>query len=171
MELLSPWNKSPGGYALYLSKRNSIIEQNVHLVELDLLTRGNHPPLRQSLPPGEVDGWAEEVRRLARARDAVVLAHNYERPEVQDVADFVGDSLGLSYKAKETNADVIAFCGYHGWHDWCLPLNDSVPAGLDSQGLPLGLQLIGRPFDEETLFSLGHVIEKAAGNFAPHAWW
>jgi aspartyl-tRNA(Asn)/glutamyl-tRNA(Gln) amidotransferase subunit A len=47
----------------------------------------------------------------------------------------------------------------------------SVPAGLDSQGLPLGLQLIGRPFDEETLFALGHVIEKAAGNFAPHAWW
>src|SRR3954466_9565790 len=47
----------------------------------------------------------------------------------------------------------------------------SVPAGLDSQGLPLGLQLIGRPFDEETLFSLGQVIEKAAGVFAPKVWW
>ena len=47
----------------------------------------------------------------------------------------------------------------------------SVPAGLDAQGLPLGLQLIGRPFDEETLFSLGHVIEQAAGHFAPAAWW
>jgi aspartyl-tRNA(Asn)/glutamyl-tRNA(Gln) amidotransferase subunit A len=47
----------------------------------------------------------------------------------------------------------------------------SVPAGLDAQGLPLGLQLVGRPFDEETLFSLGHVIEKAAGAFAPQAWW
>ena len=47
----------------------------------------------------------------------------------------------------------------------------SVPAGLDSQGLPLGLQLIGRPFDEETLFSLGHVIEKSAGHFAPKVWW
>jgi aspartyl-tRNA(Asn)/glutamyl-tRNA(Gln) amidotransferase subunit A len=47
----------------------------------------------------------------------------------------------------------------------------SVPAGLDAQGLPLGLQLIGRPFDEETLFSLGHVIEKAAGSFAPTPWW
>jgi aspartyl-tRNA(Asn)/glutamyl-tRNA(Gln) amidotransferase subunit A len=47
----------------------------------------------------------------------------------------------------------------------------SVPAGIDAQGLPLGLQLIGRPFDEETLFSLGHVIEKAAGAFAPPAWW
>jgi aspartyl-tRNA(Asn)/glutamyl-tRNA(Gln) amidotransferase subunit A len=46
----------------------------------------------------------------------------------------------------------------------------SVPAGLDSQGLPLGLQLIGRPFDEETLFSLGTVIEAAAGRFAPKRW-
>jgi aspartyl-tRNA(Asn)/glutamyl-tRNA(Gln) amidotransferase subunit A len=47
----------------------------------------------------------------------------------------------------------------------------SVPAGLSSEGLPLGLQLIGRPFDEETLFSLGHVIEQAAGRFAPEPWW
>ncbi|HVX98162.1 MAG TPA: Asp-tRNA(Asn)/Glu-tRNA(Gln) amidotransferase subunit GatA [Pseudorhodoplanes sp.] len=47
----------------------------------------------------------------------------------------------------------------------------SVPAGLDEQGLPLGLQLIGRPFDEETLFSLAHVIEAAAGAFAPEPWW
>jgi aspartyl-tRNA(Asn)/glutamyl-tRNA(Gln) amidotransferase subunit A len=47
----------------------------------------------------------------------------------------------------------------------------SVPAGLDAQGLPLGLQLIGRPFDEETLFSLGAVIEQAAGRFAPERWW
>jgi aspartyl-tRNA(Asn)/glutamyl-tRNA(Gln) amidotransferase subunit A len=47
----------------------------------------------------------------------------------------------------------------------------SVPAGVDAQGLPLGLQLIGRPFDEETLFSLGHVIEQAAGSFKPQRWW
>jgi aspartyl-tRNA(Asn)/glutamyl-tRNA(Gln) amidotransferase subunit A len=47
----------------------------------------------------------------------------------------------------------------------------SVPAGLDAQGLPLGLQLVGRPFDEETLFSLGQVIEDAAGRFGPEAWW
>jgi aspartyl-tRNA(Asn)/glutamyl-tRNA(Gln) amidotransferase subunit A len=46
-----------------------------------------------------------------------------------------------------------------------------VPAGLDGQGLPLGLQVIGRPFDEDTLFSLGAVIEKAAGTFAPERWW
>jgi aspartyl-tRNA(Asn)/glutamyl-tRNA(Gln) amidotransferase subunit A len=47
----------------------------------------------------------------------------------------------------------------------------AVPAGLDPQGLPLGLQLIGRPFDEETLFSLGFIIEQAAGHFRPVAWW
>jgi aspartyl-tRNA(Asn)/glutamyl-tRNA(Gln) amidotransferase subunit A len=47
----------------------------------------------------------------------------------------------------------------------------SVPGGLDAQGLPLGLQLIGRPFDEEMLFALGAVIEKAAGPFTPQRWW
>jgi aspartyl-tRNA(Asn)/glutamyl-tRNA(Gln) amidotransferase subunit A len=47
----------------------------------------------------------------------------------------------------------------------------AVPAGTDVQGLPLGLQLIGRPFDEETLFSLGEVIEQAAGRFTPPKWW
>jgi aspartyl-tRNA(Asn)/glutamyl-tRNA(Gln) amidotransferase subunit A len=47
----------------------------------------------------------------------------------------------------------------------------AVPAGRDSQGLPLGLQLIGRPFDEDTLFSLGEVIEQAAGHFSPAKWW
>jgi aspartyl-tRNA(Asn)/glutamyl-tRNA(Gln) amidotransferase subunit A len=47
----------------------------------------------------------------------------------------------------------------------------AVPAGTDRRGLPLGLQLIGRPFDEETLFAAGQVIENAAGRFTPERWW
>jgi quinolinate synthase len=54
-----------------------------------------------------------ELRRLAAERDAVILAHNYQRPEVQDAADFVGDSLELARKAAATPQSVILFCGVH----------------------------------------------------------
>jgi quinolinate synthase len=63
--------------------------------------------------PEQVAELQAEIRRLARTRSAVVLAHNYQRPEVQDVADFVGDSLGLSRQAASTGAEVIIFCGVH----------------------------------------------------------
>ena len=63
--------------------------------------------------PAPLTRLHDAIRRLARQRNAVILAHNYERPEVQDVAHFVGDSLGLSREAARTGADVIVFCGVH----------------------------------------------------------
>jgi quinolinate synthase len=69
-------------------------------------------PLDSSNSARLADAQAE-IKRIAKSRNAVILAHNYERPEVQDVADFVGDSLGLSREAAKTSAEVIVFCGVH----------------------------------------------------------
>src|SRR6266513_2301229 len=61
----------------------------------------------------DIPALKREVRELAAARNAVILAHNYQVPEIQEVADYVGDSLGLSRRAAATDAGVIAFCGVH----------------------------------------------------------
>jgi quinolinate synthase len=61
----------------------------------------------------EVQTMQEEIRALAAERDAVILAHNYQVPDVQDVAHYVGDSLGLSREAASTDAEAIVFCGVH----------------------------------------------------------
>jgi quinolinate synthase len=68
-------------------------------------------PDLESIPAG-ID-LVEEIRRLKVARKAVLLAHYYQEPEIQDLADFVGDSLQLSQQAAKADADVIAFCGVH----------------------------------------------------------
>jgi quinolinate synthase len=66
-----------------------------------------------TLPAEDVPALKEEVRALAQERGAIILAHNYQVPEVQDVADYVGDSLGLSRRGAATDAEIIAFCGVH----------------------------------------------------------
>jgi quinolinate synthase len=65
------------------------------------------------LTPAATNALQAEIRNRARERNAVILAHNYQRPEVQDIADFVGDSLGLSRQAARTDAETIVFCGVH----------------------------------------------------------
>jgi len=70
-------------------------------------------PIPAPLELENIPALKREVRRLAEERGAVILAHNYQVPEVQDVADFVGDSLGLSRQAARAGGEVIAFCGVH----------------------------------------------------------
>jgi quinolinate synthase len=69
--------------------------------------------MSEALAPAEIAALSDEIRALAAQRNAVILAHNYQLPEVQDVADHMGDSLGLSRQAAATDADTIAFCGVH----------------------------------------------------------
>jgi quinolinate synthase len=71
------------------------------------------PGFAPELTPEQIAELSDEIRALAAERDAVILAHNYQLPEVQDVANYLGDSLGLSRQAAATDAEAIAFCGVH----------------------------------------------------------
>ena len=69
--------------------------------------------VRRPMPPARFDALSREILALKKKLNAVILAHNYQVAEIQDVADYVGDSLGLSQQAAKTSADVIVFCGVH----------------------------------------------------------
>jgi quinolinate synthase len=73
----------------------------------------DRPKARPAMPPAQVEALTREIRALKQKLHAVILAHNYQVPEIQDVADYVGDSLGLSQQAAQTPAEVIVFCGVH----------------------------------------------------------
>jgi quinolinate synthase len=77
-------------------------------MNLPMLGATDAPLLLENIP-----ALQDEVRALAAERGAVILAHNYQLPEIQDVADYVGDSLGLSQQAAKAEADTIVFCGVH----------------------------------------------------------
>src|SRR5512143_1515586 len=70
-------------------------------------------PGRKPMPKAQFDALSREILVLKKQLNSVILAHNYQVPEIQDIADFVGDSLGLSQQAAKTQADVIVFCGVH----------------------------------------------------------
>jgi len=72
-----------------------------------------NPYAEETLSAADIARLQDEVRALAQERHAVILAHNYQLGEIQEIADYVGDSLGLSQQASKVEQDVIAFCGVH----------------------------------------------------------
>jgi aspartyl-tRNA(Asn)/glutamyl-tRNA(Gln) amidotransferase subunit A len=114
------------------------------------------------------EGFGSEVRRRVMIGTYVLSAKGVRAiltPATPSAAFGVGEKGGADPVEMYLNDIFTVTVNMAG-----LP-GIAVPAGKDSQGLPLGLQLIGRPFDEETLFSLGEVIEQAAGRFTPPKWW
>src|SRR5947209_894341 len=84
-----------------------------NVLEMPPLGGVEHLPVRALMAKGQFDPLAREIFTLKKQLNSVILAHNYQVPEIQEIADYVGDSLGLSQQAAATPADVIVFCGVH----------------------------------------------------------
>jgi quinolinate synthase len=103
----------PGGYRRLRTARGRFTLFRMSVVA-DTTTLGvDLVPTRKVLPPAPLDALSREILAAKKRLNAVILAHNYQVPEIQELADYVGDSLGLSQQAAKTNADVIVFCGVH----------------------------------------------------------
>ena len=107
---------TPGDSCCLLDHKGATLRLDGRADPLRAQSRPLPPPRDHAMTLLQLDNipaMQAEVRALARERGAVILAHNYQLPEIQDVADYVGDSLGLSIKAAEATDEVIAFCGVH----------------------------------------------------------
>src|SRR3954463_8047209 len=99
------------------------------LISIDRLVRAGQ------LDPGQADRttWLwEEIRRLKREKNAFVPAHNYQVPEIQAIADYVGDSFELAVRARATRANLVVFCGVRFMAEGCHTLAPEVPVYLPS---------------------------------------
>jgi quinolinate synthase len=96
--------------------------------------------VRRPAPPARLDALSREIIDLKARHNAVILAHNYQVPEIQDIADYVGDSLGLSQQAAKTEADVIVFCGVHFMAETAKILNPGKIVILPDKGAGCSLE-------------------------------
>lgn len=97
-------------------------------------------PVRKPMPPAQFDALSRDILALKKKLNAVILAHNYQVAEIQDVADYVGDSLGLSQQAEKTSAEVIVFCGVHFMAETAKILNPNKIVVLPDQDAGCSLE-------------------------------
>lgn len=97
------------------------------------------------------DPIVERISELRKKHNAIILAHNYQRGEIQDVADFVGDSLGLSQQAAKTDADLIVFCGVHFMAETAAMLcpDKTVIMPDENAGCPMAAMITARELREK----------------------